>query len=234
MHFPKVLIADPSEEVRDALTCALAAGFQVVSCPSGQEALELLEGWEPDILILELELPGTDGIGVLRRLKDKPRRPRVLVLTGINSPFICGILQELEVDYAMRKPTPANIVAERVEDLLAPRIQDTLTQDTADILMALSIPDASQGYRNLLAGLPSLALCRDQSLSKELYPLIAQKNQVSPASVEKAIRDAIHAGWDRGDRAQWLRYFPDFTRCPRNREFLFRIAECLYRQRRCG
>lgn len=234
MYVPKALIADPSEEVRDALTCALAAGFQVVSCPSGHETLALLDSWEPDILILELQLPGLDGIGVLRRLKARPCRPRILVLTDMNSPFVCGTLQELEVDYAMRKPTPAAIVAERAEELLVSAAQNNLTRAAADILMSLSIPNASQGYRNLLTALPSLALCRDQSLGKELYPQIVETNRVSPASVEKAIRDAIHAGWTRGDRAQWLRYFPGFTRCPRNREFLFRIAECLCRRQRCG
>lgn len=234
MNFPKVLIADPSEEVRDSLTCALAAGFQVLSCTAGQEALELLVRWEPDVLILELALSGLDGIGLLRRLKSLPHRPRVLVLTDMNTPFICGTLQELEVDYAMRKPTPAAIVAERAEELLTSAVQDDLTRAASDILLSLSIPDASQGYRNLLSALPCLALHRDQSLSKELYPRISRENRVSPGSVEKAIRDALHTGWARGSRAQWLRYFPGFTRCPRNREFLFRIAESLCRQRRCG
>ncbi len=234
MNTPKILIADPSEEVRDALTCALVSDFQVLSCPSGPEALELLSRWLPDILILDLELPGLDGIGLLRSLRSLGHRPRILVITELNTPFVCGVLQELEVDYAMRKPAPAEIIAQRASELLRYPAQDGLTSAAADILLALSIPDASQGYRNLLVALPSLALDRDQSLGKELYPQIVQTNRVSPGSVEKSIRDAIHTGWVRGDRTQWMRYFPGLTRCPRNREFLFRIAECLIRQRRCG
>lgn len=234
MQLPKALVAEPSEELRDSLNCALADRFRVLTCAAGTEALDILERWMPDVLILELELPGMDGIGLLRRLRSMPHRPRVLVLTRMNTPFVLGALQELEVDYAMRKPTPTAIVAERAAELLYTSAGDDLTRAAADAMLALSIPDASQGFRNLLVGLPSLAACHDQSLSKELYPRIARENRVSVGSVEKSIRDAIHTGWSRGERTRWNRFFPGFTRCPTNREFLFRLAGCLSRLRRCG
>jgi len=230
----KILIADPSEEIRAALECELCSEFQVLTCASGPEALEILQSRCPDLLILELELPGLDGIGLLRKLVPLSQRPKTLVYANAASGYINSVLQTLAIDYAMRKPTPVQIVAERIREMLEPPAEAPLNAAAADILIYLSIPYGTQGARNLIAALTSLALYRDQSLSKELYPQVAAINRVTAASVEKSIRDSIHSGWARGDRSRWQRYFPGITQCPSNREFLYRIAEYLLRTRRCG
>lgn len=229
-----VLIADPSPEIRSALAEALEGTFQVLTCGTGPQVLELLRTRQTDLLILELELPELDGIAVLRRLAALPRQPKVMVTTNLNTDFIRCTLENLNVSYAMRKPVSARILAERAGELLMPAAAGPLSRAAADLLIRLAIPDGSRGFHNLLVALPSLALQPDQSLSKELYAEISRVNRVSQASVEKAIRDAIHCGWERGNRSLWLRYFPGFTHCPRNREFLFRMAEHLRRRRRCG
>ena len=230
----KILIADPSEEIRAALERELHPAFQVFTCASGPEALNRISSWNPDLLILELELPGLDGIGLLRKLAALSQRPKTLVYTNADSGYICHILQALEVDYAIRKPTPIHIVAERSRELLQPPAETHLHTAAADILIFLSIPYGTQGSRNLTAAIACLALYRDQSLSKELYPQVAGINRVTAASVEKSIRDSIHSGWARGDRNRWQRYFPGIRECPSNREFLYRIADYLRCQRRCG
>jgi len=228
------LIVDPSQEVREGLAEALKPDFRVMGCGDGNSALDLLDRLKPDVLILELSLPRLDGIGVLRRMREMDSVPRVLVFTENRAVFALAALETLRVDYVMYKPTPAAIVAERVRELLAPRCADPLTWETADILLALSIPEPCQGYRHLLTGLPLLAAQPVQFLGKTFYLEIAQRNNATSNSVEKAIRDAIHAGWENGDPRAWHRYFPGITRCPQNKQFLTRLAAVLQRQRRCG
>ena len=228
------LIVDPSEEVRAGLAEALKPDFRVLSCGDGLSALALLEGRKPDVLILELSLPRLDGIGLLRRMQAMEFTPQVLVFTDNRSAYALGALESLNVAYVMRKPTSAALVAERTRELLEPRYEDPLTWTTADILRGLSIPEPFQGYRHLLTGLPLLAARPDQFLGKTFYLEIAQRNNATCNSVEKAIRDAIHAGWENGDRSIWLRYFPGYVKCPQNKQFITRIASLLQRQRRCG
>lgn len=227
----KVLIADPSEEFREALTLALCPGFQVIACARGDEVPALLESEKPDLLILELSLPGLEGIALLERLRS---RPPVLVVTDLITPYVYGALVRLEVEYAIRKPCPVQAVADRAFDLVrtaqAVREPDCLQA----LLIRLGLPSGRQGFAHLLTGLPLLCRNRDQQLSKELYETIAALDHSTSAAVEKSIREVIRQGWNTGDRREWNRIFPGLTRCPRNKDFLFRIADLLREQRRCG
>ena len=227
------LLADPNEETTLALEALLSADFRVLRCADGQTALELVGQEQPELLILELSLPRLDGISLLRELSRRESRPCVLVLTFENSPYVLRALQTLPVDYVMLKPSPIRIVVERAKEILEPQAEadDWFLRD---LLNRLSIPESSQGFRHLMAGLPMLVEQWDQFLGKTLYLEIARQNRVSNESVEKAIRDAIHAGWNKGDRGLWLHYFPNSVRAPQNKQFLTRMAGVLCRHRRCG
>lgn len=227
----KVLIADPSEEFREALSQALAPYFQVIPCIRGDEIPALLASQQPDLLILELSLPGLDGISLLEQLSC---RPPVLVVTDLLNPYVYQSLVRLEVEYAIRKPSPVQAVADRAFDLVrmaqSPREPDRLLET----LIRLGLSSGRQGFAHLLTGIPLLSQKRDQRLSKELYETIAELDHSTPAAVEKAIREEIRRGWETGDRREWNRFFPGLTRCPRNKEFLFRMADLLREHRRCG
>lgn len=231
MEGRKVLIADPSEDFRHALTQMLLPDFQVRCCSRGDRALELAREWVPDVLVLELSLPGLDGIGLLRQLK---LMPAVLVVTDLNTPFVRSVLEELGVQYAMLRTCAVQTVADRVHELSRLCIGQSRDSGAVQLLSHLGVPNSRQGFQHMLTGLPDLVRQRDQRLSKELYQIIASRSSATSASVEKAIRDAIRAGWDTGDRSVWQQYFPGCTRCPRNKEFLFRIADLLREQGRCG
>lgn len=228
------LIVDPSEEVCLGLTEALATDFRVLCCDDGLSALELLEAERPEVLILELSLPRMDGIGLLRRIALWDSAPQVLVNTNTRTDYVLAALQDLPVAYAMRKPTDARLVAERARELLLPRCADPLAWEVSDILLRLSIPNPSQGHRHLMTGLPLLVEQPDQFLGKTFYAEIARRNGATCNSVEKAIRDAIHGGWEQGDRRVWQRYFPGISRCPQNKPFLTRLASLIQRQLKCG
>ncbi len=81
----KILIVDDHPVVCSGLTSMLGAhsAIQVIgSAASGEEALVIIEGKHPDVLLLDLRMPGMDGIAVLHALKSVEKPPRVIVLTS--------------------------------------------------------------------------------------------------------------------------------------------------------
>lgn len=227
----KVLIADPAEEFRVALTQALSPGFQVICCARGDEVPGLLTSEKPDLLIMELSLPGLDGISLLEQLTE---RPPVLVVADLISDYVHSTLIRLQVEYAIRKPCAIHKVADRAYDLVRPSRISGGRDSLQDILTHLCLPSGRGGFQHLLTGLPLLAENRRQQLSKELYETIALLDNSTPSAVEKAIREVIRDGWTACDRREWNRYFPGLNRCPRNKEFLFRMADLLRERQRCG
>lgn len=226
-----VLIADLSAEFREALAALLSPHFQVRSCGRGDEALAILAESSPDLLILDLDLPGMDGISLLRSL---PRRPPVLVVSYLINSVTYQLLTELGVEYAIRKPSPLRNVADRAFDLVrtVQSCREPLCLHKG--LVRMGLPSSKRGFRHLLTGLPLLAENRDQQLSKELYEAIARQDNSTPKAVEKAIRETVRMGWEKGDRREWEHCFPGITHCPCNREFLFRMADLLRDRKLCG
>jgi two-component system, OmpR family, response regulator MprA len=79
----RVLIVDDDRSLRDALRRALMlGGYDTVSVASGEEALTQVDHASPDALVLDIGLPGLDGLEVCRRLRDDGNRVPVLVLTA--------------------------------------------------------------------------------------------------------------------------------------------------------
>ena len=81
----KLLIAVKSAVIAKLLASSLSA-YDVHICDTGRAALEMIETLQPDILILELALPGMDGLTVLRKAKYRPRV--ILALTNLATPAV--------------------------------------------------------------------------------------------------------------------------------------------------
>src|ERR1700677_3068424 len=81
----RILIADDHPVVCSRLTSMLSAlrGLEVVgSAASGEEALAIVQRDRPDVMLLDLRMPGMDGIGVLNALGRMGHTTRVVVLTS--------------------------------------------------------------------------------------------------------------------------------------------------------
>jgi two-component system KDP operon response regulator KdpE len=76
----KVLVVDDEPEIRRVLKTGLGyQGFDVLAVASGEEALEEVRRWRPDVVLLDLGLPGMDGFEVLKRMPDKSRVAAMVV-----------------------------------------------------------------------------------------------------------------------------------------------------------
>ncbi len=83
----RVVLVDDHELVRLGLHQLLSAAddIEVVgSAPNGSVALELVEALRPDVVLMDLQMPGMDGVEATRRLQRLEPRPQVVVLTSFS------------------------------------------------------------------------------------------------------------------------------------------------------
>ncbi len=86
MSKTKVLLVDDEQEFTSALSERLELrGYSVHVADNGEEALEAIETDTPHIVVLDLKMPGLDGIEVLKRIKESFPQVAILLLTGYGS-----------------------------------------------------------------------------------------------------------------------------------------------------
>jgi len=107
---PKILITDDERNIRLMIRTALEAeGYAVEEAADGREALEMIERTSPDMILLDLNMPVLDGMGVLERLRDdggSAVRPKVIVLTAYGSIPAAVRAQLGAVDFVEKPVTP--------------------------------------------------------------------------------------------------------------------------------
>jgi two-component system response regulator (stage 0 sporulation protein F) len=80
MKRPKILVADDEEGIRRLMHEALAPGADVVLARDGTEALAAAQEATPDLILLDLRMPGLDGLTVLGKLKTIPATRQIPVV----------------------------------------------------------------------------------------------------------------------------------------------------------
>ncbi len=79
----KVLVVEDDATVRDVLTTLLGFdGFEVLAASDGPEGLRMAEEMRPDVILLDVVLPGIDGLEVCRAVRELVPGVRVVMLTG--------------------------------------------------------------------------------------------------------------------------------------------------------
>ncbi len=79
----RVLVVDDDRALRDALRRVLTlAGYEVQGATDGEQAIELVVQAMPDAVVLDVGLPGIDGLEVCRRLRRLGNRVPILMLTA--------------------------------------------------------------------------------------------------------------------------------------------------------
>src|SRR5215470_10690751 len=82
MEHPRVLIVDDEASVRESLRLILKDRAQVVLAASGEEALEAVAARPFDVMLLDILMPGVDGLEVLERVRARAQVPQVIMLTA--------------------------------------------------------------------------------------------------------------------------------------------------------
>jgi CheY-like chemotaxis protein/anti-sigma regulatory factor (Ser/Thr protein kinase) len=116
----RVLVVEDDAALRHALTALLdQAGYRTEPASDGAEALRKLQQEPTDLLLLDIGLPGLNGLDVLERTRAQPTPPRVVMMTADDTPE--PLLQSFraQADRFIRKPFAPKRIVEVVRDVLA-------------------------------------------------------------------------------------------------------------------
>ncbi|HEV8229115.1 MAG TPA: response regulator [Candidatus Limnocylindria bacterium] len=80
----RVLVVDDDPSIRDILSAALEDdGYEVVPASNGADALDVVDRWKPDVIVLDLMMPVMDGWTFARRLRERDDIP-IIVISAAN------------------------------------------------------------------------------------------------------------------------------------------------------
>src|SRR5580704_6381612 len=114
-----VLVVDDEPTIAEVVARYLErAGYHTAIAYDGDQALACADRRRPDLVVLDLMLPGVDGLEVMRRLRGRPAPPGVILLTakGEESDRVIGLRLGAD-DYVVKPFSPAELVA-RVDAVL--------------------------------------------------------------------------------------------------------------------
>lgn len=242
MDIPKLLIADAGEEYRNTLADQLRGAYRIRVCKEGQETLEMILAFKPDILVLDMMLPGLDGIGILDEVHRAGIHPMVLATTKLPSDYLLRSAERLEVSYMMVKPCEVKATADRLRDMTEHLNAPAVTRpeprtEISNALLALSFSTKLRGYTYLREAILEMVGRPGQSITKELYPAVGKLCGASDTQVERSIRSAIEKAWEQRDEQVWKLYFQLSTqgslKRPTNSEFITALADRMGRMWGC-
>jgi len=124
----RILIVDDEEQVRNMLnTCLTRAGYEVVEAIDGEEALQHYAADAIDLIILDLLMPGKEGLETLMALRHDPERPRIIAISGgaraVGADFLPAA-RKLGADLTLKKPFHNQELLDAIASLLAPARDD--------------------------------------------------------------------------------------------------------------
>lgn len=219
----KLLIVDDEEDCLQSLKNGFNNDLDIeviATAKDGLDAIAKIETLKPDAVALDIIMPNLDGFGTLSNIDfDKlPKRPVFIMTSELKGEAFVTKSMELGADYYMLKPVSPQALKQRILDCTkvrftpAPLREDksikmtyqrsrhSLDEKLANIFISVGIPAHIKGYQFLREAI-KMAIDKPDvinSITKKLYPGIAQNFSTSPSKVERAIRHAIEVAWNRG------------------------------------
>lgn len=217
----KVLIADDNGQIRSTLRGILEGDDSIIivgEAVDGIDALEKIDQYKPDIVLLDIVMPRLDGFGVLEETQEQEHRPTFIMVSALAQEGFVLRSIELGATFFLAKPFDITSVRNRVKDCIALRNgkplkqsavikspvlrndEKSLDEKISNMFITIGIPAHIKGYAFLREGVKTVMRNPDviNRITKELYPGIARVYDTSASKVERAIRHAIEVAWTRG------------------------------------
>jgi two-component system nitrogen regulation response regulator NtrX len=132
----KILVIDDEPGIRDLLDTLLTRkGYHVVLADSGQKGLEIVRREQFDVLVLDLKMPGMDGLTVLQQVRSFKPEQLVIVLTGARTPESEQQVRDLGVTEFVENAFSLHLLEDALKRLLMHTAPfDILTEGHKDLL----------------------------------------------------------------------------------------------------
>lgn len=218
---------------------------------NGKVCLSKLEEAVPDVLLLDIIMPYLDGIAVLESIGDQERYQdlQVIMLTAFGQEEVMAQAASLGASYFMLKPFEFERLVNQIFQVakatttlgsfpqkFESREEGKVSQkqlDTAitSMIKEIGVPAHIKGYAFLREAIQMVYTDAELlgSVTKILYPDIAEKYKTTPSRVERAIRHAIEVAWNRGNYDMISKTFGytvhHLKSKPTNSEFIAMIAD---------
>jgi signal transduction histidine kinase/ligand-binding sensor domain-containing protein/DNA-binding response OmpR family regulator len=118
-----VLIAEDNEEMRSYIARELQPDYDILEAPDGEVALDMCRKHQPDLVLSDILMPGTDGLEFCRQLKndDKVSHIPLLMITALSSAEYQEQAYRLGADDYITKPFKINILKEKIHNFISSR-----------------------------------------------------------------------------------------------------------------
>ena len=202
----KIYFADITEDNKMIEYFEQSKKFDVVGkSADGLVVVEDVLKLMPDILVMEVMLSNLDGFAVLEKIKSlKEKMPKVFFVSNLShSGFVTKAIQS-GASYFMIKPISPENLENRINEVLDNNRGQSetrqLDEKISNIFISIGIPAHIKGYQFLREAV-KLAVEEPEiigSITKRLYPTIAERFETSSSKVERGMRHAIEVAWNRG------------------------------------
>ena len=105
---PKVMIVEDSTFLRQLLKETLLSQYpkmDISEAPNAEEALKKMNGFTPDLIFVDIRLPGESGLDFTRKIKSKYPNIPIIILTSYDLPEYREAAKEIQADHFLSKGT---------------------------------------------------------------------------------------------------------------------------------
>jgi CheY-like chemotaxis protein len=116
-----ILVVEDNPDAREMVSVVLtSAGFSVRTAGDGQEALDAVEDWQPDLIITDIQMPKVDGIEMIKRIRNrfKSKAVPIVVMSAITSAATQEAL-DAGANESAPKPMQVRLLLNLVRQLLS-------------------------------------------------------------------------------------------------------------------
>ena len=176
----QILIVDDDEDILNFLSYNITnAGYQVYTAPNGLEALEMIQKHKPELILLDLMMPGMDGIEVCTELRQRKGhyQPLIVFLTARAEDYSQVAALEAGGDDYLVKPIRPRLLISKIESILRRRsnaLSEETELDTGHFVLdrgshqivqngiSIELPRKEFELLNLLISRPGYVFTREQ------------------------------------------------------------------------
>ncbi|MGI6226775.1 MAG: response regulator [Peptococcales bacterium] len=110
----KILIVDDQYGIRTLLTLVFEK-YDVKEAENGQQALELVESWKPDLVIIDMKMPVLNGPDTISSIKKMKFKPKILLMTAYDENYL---INDKDISGFVSKPFDLDKLVTMVDEIL--------------------------------------------------------------------------------------------------------------------